>query len=62
VRACPPSVRKVACSSRTRSRATAIAMKHRNRSHYSAERLFTPTARQSFVQPDIAPIPPRRCR
>lgn len=26
--------------------------------HYSAERLFSPDARQCFVQPDIQPIPP----
>jgi len=30
--------------------------------HYSAEVLFSPTARQSFVEPDIQSIPPPRAQ
>ena len=28
-------------------------------SHYSAEVLFSPAARQAFVEPDVQPIPPK---
>lgn len=31
-------------------------------SHYSAERLFSDTARQQFVRPDRQPIPPPRAQ